>query len=50
MEIKKTVLKGIAKTAEKTVESVSGSKCLVIFHEPEMPKALKEAKFGKTNK
>ena len=50
MEIKKTVLKGIAKTAEKTVESVSGSKCICLFHEPEMPKALKEAKFSKNNK
>lgn len=48
--MKKIVLKGIAKTAEKTVESVSGSKCLGLFFEPEMPKALKEAKFGKTNK
>ena len=50
MEIKKTMLKGIAKTAEKTVEGISGSKCIALFHEPEMPKALKEAKFGKTNK
>ncbi|ADZ83612.1 cyclic lactone autoinducer peptide [Cellulosilyticum lentocellum] len=50
MEIKKTMLRGIAKTAEKAVEGASGSKSLVFFFEPEMPKALKEAKFGKNNK
>lgn len=50
MEIKKIVLKGIAKTAEKVVESACGYPSLCIFFEPEMPKALKEAKFGKDNK
>ena len=50
MEVKKTMLKGIAKTAEKAVEGVSGSKCICFFFEPEMPKTLKEAKFGKAKK
>ena len=50
MEIKKVILKGIAKTAEKAVEGACGSKSVCIFFEPEMPKALKEAKFGKGNK
>lgn len=50
MEIKKTILKGIAKTAEKAVDGASGSKSICFFFEPEMPKALKEAKFGKANK
>lgn len=50
MEIKKAMLKGIAKTAEKAVEGACGSKSVFIYFEPEMPKALKEAKFGKNNK
>lgn len=49
MEIKKTMLKGIAKTAEKAVEGACGSKSIFIFFEPEMPKALKEAKLAKRN-
>lgn len=50
MEIKKTMLKGIAKAAKKAADGACGSKSMAFFFEPEMPKALKEAKFGQNNK
>ena len=42
--LKEKALKGIAKAAEKAVEGACGSKCVWVSYEPEMPKALKEAK------
>ncbi|MDF2877585.1 MAG: hypothetical protein K0S30_681 [Clostridia bacterium] len=42
--LKEKVLRGIAKAADKAVEGACGSKSCVITYEPEMPKALKQAK------
>ena len=43
--MKKTLLKGIARAAEKAVKEASGSKCCYIYYEVEMPKCLKDKKF-----
>lgn len=45
--MKKTVLKGIAKVAEKAVKESCESKSTIFFYEVEMPKCLKEKKQGK---
>ena len=45
--MKKTVLKGIAKVAEKAVKESCGSKSLFLLYEVEMPKCLKEKKQDK---
>lgn len=42
--LKEVVLQGIAKAADKAVESACGSKSTCIFFEPEMPEALKKKK------
>lgn len=42
--MKKTLLKGIAKVAEKAVKEASGSKSTFYYYEVEMPKCLKEKK------
>ncbi len=42
--MKKTVLKGIAKCAEKAVKEACGSKSFAIYFEPEMPATLKAKK------
>ncbi len=42
--MKKTLLKGIAKAAEKAVKEASGSKSFYIYYEVEMPKCLKDKK------
>lgn len=42
--MKKQLLKGIAKMAEKAVQEASGSKSCVFYYEVEMPKVLKNQK------
>ncbi len=42
--LKEKVLRSIAKAADKAVEGACGSKSLWISYEPEMPKALRQAK------
>lgn len=42
--MKKLILRGIAKSAEKAVKEASGTKCTAIFYEPEMPACLKAKK------
>ena len=45
--MKKTVLKGVAKVAEKAVQGGCGSKSAVFFYEPQIPVALKAKKLNK---
>lgn len=45
--MKKTVLKGVAKVAEKAVQGACGSKSLVFCYEPQMPAVLKAKKLNK---
>ena len=40
--MKKTMLKGIAKVAEKAVKEACGSKSLCYYYEVEMPTCLKD--------
>lgn len=47
--MRKTILKGIAKQAEKAVKEASGSKSTAYFYEPEMPASLKAKKMMKNN-
>lgn len=42
--LKEKLLRGIAKAADKAVEGACGSKSAIVTYEPEMPKALKQAK------
>ena len=45
--MKNTVLKGIAKGAEKAVKEACGSKCCVLLYEADMPAQLKAKKLRK---
>lgn len=42
--MKKTILKAVAKTAEKAVKEACGSKSAIYYYEPEMPACLKAKK------
>lgn len=42
--MKKEMLKGIAKVAEKAVKEACGSKSIFFYYEPEMPQKLKDKK------
>ena len=42
--MKKAILKGVAKCAEKAVKEACGSKSIAIFFEVEMPAVLKAKK------
>ncbi|MBQ1275207.1 MAG: cyclic lactone autoinducer peptide [Cellulosilyticum sp.] len=42
--MKKTILKAVAKSAEKAVKEACGSKSIYLYYEPEMPACLKAKK------